>query len=130
MDLLKVDSLTEMINSFEPEELVFSRSGVLPVVSSPGEQADWDILGVDRDIDKFQHRGGQATPRKLKVIGHQNARLAYTFMSKMLQAQVYSDLRPPGQSQRGDAAADQLAREQQDFNEVIGRQNELMIAGA
>lgn len=130
VDLLKMDTLIDMINEFQPVNLRLTPSGILPPQSAAGQEFSWDILGIERDIGKFEGKVSPAGVRKLQVIKQQSARLARTFKSTAVPGTVLIDLRNPGSEQRQRVAQDQIGRELMALTRLIDRQNEFMIASA
>lgn len=130
LDLLKYEALMGMINEFEQEDLILLNSGICPDESQLGQSFAWDILGIPRDISKFQSKHSSSEERQLVVIDQQSARPATTFLRKMLQASAWQDLRQPGTSIRQEAAQQQIPIELKDMDDAIDRQDEFMIAGA
>lgn len=130
LDLLTYESLMGMINEFEAEELTLLNSGICPDESDLTQSFVWDILGIPRDVSKFQSKHSASDERKLVVIGQQSARPATTFLNKKLTASQWQDIRNPGSTTRQAAAARQIALDLKDLDDTIKRQDEFMIAGA
>jgi len=130
LDLLRIETMIAMIREFEPEDLAFTRAGILPRVESRGQDRTWDILGVPRDISTFEGKTAPATPRKLQVIGNRTSRLARTFKSARVPGSVLIDLRAPGTSDTRLTAENEIARALRDGANLLDRQNEFMIAKA
>lgn len=130
VELLKMETLIDMINDFQTQELRLGASGILPRQSGPGQTFNWDILGIPRDIDTFEGRLAPAGTRKLQVIKNQAAVLARTFKSTFIPGGVLIDLRNPGSETRMRIAEDMVGRELRNLAELIDRQNEFMIASA
>ena len=130
LDILKQEAILGMIEEREREDMVFQSSGLLPEESGVGQTFGWDILGVDRDIANFSGRLSAATPRALKVIGHQAASLARSFFVTPIPGGIFMDLRGAGGDTRQKAAENQIALENEALAGVIDRQNEFMYARA
>ncbi len=130
LDSLKSETIQGIIEDREREDLVFQSTGLLPEEKGVGQFFGWDIYGVERDIEKFSGRLSAATPRGLKVIGHQTATLARTFISKHLPGGIFMDLRGAGGDARQSAAEGQIALETTELARAIDRQNEFMYAKA
>jgi hypothetical protein len=130
LDSLKSETIQGIIEDREREDQVFQGSGILPEDRGVGQTFGWDIYGIERDIEKFSSRLAAATPRGLKVIGHQTATLARTFLSKHLPGGIFMDLRGAGGDSRQSAAEGQIALETTDLSMAIDRQNEFMYAKA
>lgn len=130
VELLKLESLIGMINDFRPGALRLTGSGILPEQSGPGQSFNWDILGIQRDLDTFEGRMSPAGVRKLSVLKNQSAVLARTFKSTFVPGAVLIDLRNPGSESRQRIAEDTVGRELQQLSRLIDRQNEFMISQA
>jgi hypothetical protein len=130
VELLKLESLIGMINDFRPGDLRLSASGILPEQSGPGQSFNWDILGIQRDVDTFEGRMSPAGIRKLTVLKNQSAVLARTFKSTFVPGAVLIDLRNFGSESRQRIAEDTVGRELQSLSRLIDRQNEFMYSQA
>jgi len=128
VELLRLESLIGMINDFR--ESAPRLSGVLPEQSGPGQTFNWDILGIQRDVDTFEGLRSPAGPRKLTVVGNRSATLARTFKSTFVPGSVLIDLRNPGSESRQRIAEDTVGRELQQLSKLIDRQNEFMASQA
>lgn len=130
VELLRQESLIDMIRDFEVGDLRLSASGILPAQSGLGDNFSWDIEVVQRDIDTFEGKISPAGTRAMKVIKNQTARLLRTFKSTYVPGAVLMDLRNPGTTQRQTVAEDTVGREMAGLNDVIARQDEFLIAKA
>ena len=130
LDILKYEAIIGMIEEREKEPMVFSKSGLLPEDSGEGLTFGWDILGVSRDVAKFSSPLAAATPRGLKVIGHQTATLAHSFFVTPIPGGIFMDLRGEGGTARQDAATKRIALETGELADTIDRQNEFLYAKA
>lgn len=130
VELLKLETLIGMINDFQPGDLRLSSSGILPAQAGPGQSFNWDILGIQRDVDTFEGKMSPAGIRKLSVLKNQSAVLARTFKSTFVPGSVLIDLRNPGSDMRQRIAEDTVGRELQALARLIDRQNEFMVSQA
>lgn len=129
VDLLRKQTLTDMINEFKVENLS-AILGLLPRQEGVGQEFNWDILGVERDVDTFEGKLSPAGQRKMAVIGNQGARLARTFKSTFVPGGVLMDLRNPGSEDRQRVAEDRIGAELRAHAALIDRQNAFMICRA
>lgn len=130
VELLKMETLIDMIQDFQPGDLRLTGANILPVQSAVGNSINWDIMGVQRDVDTFEGTLSPAGTRKLTRIGNQSAVLARTFKSTFVPGGVLIDLRNPGSASRQRVAEDTVGRELLQLSRLIDRQNEFMIARA
>lgn len=130
VELLRQETLTDMINDFEVGDLRLSASGILPVVTGLGDNFSWDIMRVQRDIDTFEGKLSPAGTRKMQVIANRTARLLRSFKSTFVPGGVLQDLRNPGTIQRQTIAEDTVGRENKELGSLLDRQNEYLIARA
>lgn len=130
VELLRQETLTDMINDFEVGDLRLSASGILPVQTGLGDNYSWDIMRVQRDIDTFEGKLSPAGTRKMQVIANRTARLLRSFKSTFIPGGVLQDLRNPGTIQRQTVAEDTVGREAAELASLLDRQNEYLIAKA
>lgn len=130
LDILKYEAIIGMIEEREKEPMVFSKSGLLPDDSGEGLTFGWDILGIARDVADFSSPLAAATPRGLKVIGHQTATLAHSFFVTPIPGGIFMDLRGEGTTARQEAAQARVALETGELADTIDRQNEFLYAKA
>ena len=130
VSLLRTENLTDLIREFQPEELLFSKSGLLPVRTMMGQTHGWDVLGQPRDIGTFEGKHSPAGPRNLQIIRQQTAALIRTFKSAAVQGSLLIDLRQPGSESAQRVAEDTIARELRAHAELIMRQDEFLMSQA
>lgn len=130
VELLRQETLIDMINDFQPGNLQLVASGILPVVTAAGDNFSWDIEKVQRDVDAFEGKLSPAGTRAMKIIANRTARLIRSFKSTFIPGGVLVDLRNPGTTQRQTIAEDTVGRESQALANLLDRQNEFLIAKA
>jgi hypothetical protein len=130
VSLLRQENLTDLIREFQPEELLFSRSGLLPVRTQEGNVHGWDVMGIPRDIGVFQGLHSPAGPRNLQIVKQQTAALIRTFVFAGVQGSLLLQLRQPGSESKQRIAEDTIARELRAHAELIMRQDEFLMSQA
>lgn len=130
VSLLRQENLTDLIREFQPEDLLFIKSGLFPSRSQMGNTHLWDVLGQPRDIGTFEGIHSPAGPRNLQIIRQQTAQLIRTFKSAAVQGSLLIQLRQPGSNSMQRVAEDTIARELKAHSELIMRQDEFLMARA
>ncbi len=128
--LLHWENLTRLVNDYKPQGTPLLEMGLFPKNSIEGQQAQIDIIKINRT--KSSSVGKRASSKTIapEVIKRQPITLTRTFENVPLPGSTLLNLRNPGSFQLQKIAADQVAREVKKMGRRIDFMKEFFMASA
>ncbi len=118
-DILGFRYMSGVAKDLKPQRPVFA--GMVPEERVDGYVAEWDVEKEDIAIDtEFTDESGAATPEREADVGHQIAKMAFTFRSRKLNAGKIAGYRKVGSAARDSAGRQMIDRNIQQMQRKHG----------